>query len=711
MSLGTPHYMSPEQATADKEITGRSDIYSLGSVLYEMLAGEPPHVGHSAQQIIMKIIAEDVQPVTKLRKAVPPNVAAAVAKSLEKLPADRFESARAFGEALHDPTFRVDARTNGGMPRAARALSSRAAVGSVAIAVAALVTVGWLAYRRGSAPPPLPVQFVVTANGVAEPVYTLTWPATVSPDGRTVLYAGAAGNGTYQYYLRDVGRLGARPIAGTIEAQSPIFSPDGRWIAFQAQDGKLKKVPLNGGAPISLASYNEGNGIAWSPKGVLVVGAGSKWLGLSTVAENGGSPDAADDAGYRGRDTMAHLASDARDGRSVVFSIFDQLDPKRESELAVTSLDDGVVHPIGLKGARALGATGDYLVYLTGDGVVMGTRFDLRKRRATGNAVALIDSIPMCSECNGDAAVTLSTSGALVYMRGAPRGRLVWMKPDGTDVDVGPAPAVMSTPRLSPDGTKIAVEVNANARSDIWIYQVATHTMSKLTTVGDNTDPEWFPDGRSVQFLSTRGGRIALWRQPVDFSGDAQQVLPTGTARQWGAVVAPDAKHVMLQTSSGGTVKLLSVAIGADSAAQLFEGGDHNAWGARFSPSGRSVAYASDESGRAEVYIRSFPGPGARIQVSAAGGSEPVWSRDGLHLHYRVGNQMTRATLTPEPAISTVARDSLFSGPFFGPILSQSSYDVAPDGRMLMIKPHDDHFQLVVSLNWTTELAARLGEP
>jgi serine/threonine-protein kinase len=340
----------------------------------------------------------------------------------------------------------------------------------------------------------------------------------------------------------------------------------------------------------------------------------------------------------------------------------------------------------------------------------MATRFDLRKRRATGNAVALIDSIPMCSVCNGDAAVTLSTSGALVYMRGARRGRLVWMKPDGTDVDVGPAAAVMSTPRLSPDETRIAVEVVANARSDIWIYQVATRTMTKLTTVGDNTDPEWSPDGRSVQFLSTRGGQTALWRQPINFSGDAQQVLPTGIARQWGAVVAPDAKHVMLQTSSTGTINLLSVAVGADSGAQPFEGGAHNAWGARFSPSGRSVAYASDESGRAEVYIRSFPGPGARIQVSAAGGSEPVWSRDGLHLHYRVGNQMTRATLTPEPAITTVARDSLFSGPYFGPNLSQSSYDVAHDGRMLMVKPHDDHFQLVVSLNWATELAARLGE-
>jgi serine/threonine-protein kinase len=711
LSLGTPQYMSPEQAMGERVIDARSDVYALGALTYEMLAGEPPFTGPTVQAIVAKVLNSEPVPVTSLRKSVPPNVAAAVAKSLEKLPADRFEGARAFGEALHDPTFRTDARTNGGMPRATRALSSRMAVGSLAVAVAVLVSVGWLAYRRESAPSSQPVQFVVTANGVAEPVYTLTWPATVSPDGRTILYAGAAGNGTYQYYLRDVGRLGARPIAGTIEAQSPMFSPDGRWIAFQAQDGKLKKVPLNGGAPISLASYNEGNGIAWSPNGVLVVGAGSKWLGLSTVAENGGALTPLTTPDTVGATRWHIWPVMLADGRSVVFSIFDQLDPKRESELAVTSLDDGVVHPIGLKGARALGATGDYLVYLTGDGVVMGTRFDLRKRRATGNAVALIDSIPMCSVCNGDAAVTLSTSGALVYMRGAPRGRLVWMKPDGTDVDVGPAAAVMSTPRLSPDGTKIAVAVNVNARSDIWIYQVATHTMSKLTTVGDNTDPEWFPDGRSVQFLSTRGGPIALWRQPVDFSGDAQQILPTGTARQWGAVVAPDAKYVMLQTTSGGTVKLLSVAIGADSAAQLFEGGDHNAWGARFSPSGRSVAYASDESGRAEVYIRSFPGPGARIQVSAAGGSEPVWSRDGLHLHYRVGNQMTRATLTPEPAISTVARDSLFSGPFFGPILSQSSYDVARDGRMLMIKPHDDHFQLVVSLNWTTELAARLGEP
>jgi eukaryotic-like serine/threonine-protein kinase len=164
----------------------------------------------------------------------------------------------------------------------------------------------------------------------------------------------------------------------------------------------------------------------------------------------------------------------------------------------------------------------------------------------------------------------------------------------------------------------------------------------------------------------------------------------------------------MLQSSAGTSLQLMSATIGSDSVRNTFVGGSFNAWGARFSPSGNSVAYSSDESGRPEVYIRSFPGGGARVQVSAAGGSEPIWSPDGLHLYYAAGDQLTRATLTAEPNVAVVARDSLFSGPFFSSFFSQASYDVARDGRLLMTRPRDDHFQLVVTLNWTAALTARL---
>jgi eukaryotic-like serine/threonine-protein kinase len=714
LSLGTPHYMSPEQATAEKEITGRSDIYSLASVLYEMLTGEPPHMGNSAQQIIMKIITEPAAPVTKLRKSVPPNVAAAVGQALEKLPADRFGSAQAFATALHDSSFRTATGTAGEGWTATRG-GTRLTFVSMAVAITALVAlgvVGWTSYRRAPAATLAPVQFVVTAKGVAEPVYTLTWPAVASPDNRTIVYAGAMPNGTYQYYARDVGHLESRPVPGTLGASQPVFSPDGQWLAFQAQDSKVKKVRLDGGAPIPLAEYSQGNGMAWSSRGTIVVGAGMNSFGLSRFSENGGAltsltkPDSVKDA------ALWHVwPVMLADGQTIIFSLWKQFNPERRSELAVTSLDDGVVHPLGVYGARALGVSGDVLVYLTFDGVVMATRVDLPAYRAVGSPIALVDSIPVCPTCNGDGAATLSSNGALAHMRGSSRGRLTWRGKDHVDEDAGFEPGVMLTPRLSPDGSRIALEVDADSRKDIWIYQIANHTIGKLTNEGDNSDPEWSSDGGSIHFLSSRNGKTALWRQPIDGTGDAREILSTGSGFEWGIAVAPDQEHVILQSSLSAGVGLYSAPLGADGTRQPFSNVNYGAWAPRFSPNGRWVTYVSDESGREEVFVRPFPGPGAPVQISVAGGSHPVWSRDGLRLYYIAGNQMTAATLTPEPTFSVASRDSLFSGAFSTTKFSLSSYDVARDGRILMIKPNDDHLQLVVTLNWMSDVAARIAKP
>jgi Tol biopolymer transport system component len=276
---------------------------------------------------------------------------------------------------------------------------------------------------------------------------------------------------------------------------------------------------------------------------------------------------------------------------------------------------------------------------------------------------------------------------------------------------VGPDAAVMLTPRLSPDETKVAVEIDENAHKDIWIYSLFNNTKTKLTNAGDNSDPEWSSDGKSIQFLANRDGRAGVWRQPVDNSREAEQVLSAGAALGWGAVPSPDQKHVLLQTTIRTSVTLVTAGVGSDTTQRPFVAGAFNAYGGRFSPSGKTVAYVSDESGRPEVYIRDFPGPGGRVTVSDAGGQEPVWSRDGKHLFYAAGNQLIRANLTPEPDISVVTRDTLFSGPYFSTIFAQASYDVTKEGRFLMIKPNDEHLQLVVTLNWTAELAARLGKP
>jgi serine/threonine-protein kinase len=292
MSLGTPHYMSPEQATADKEITGRSDIYSLGSVRFEMLTGNPPHVGSSAQQIIMKIIAEPVEPVTKYRKSVPPNVAAAVAKSLEKLPADRFETAKAFGEALGNPAYTNAAFSGTGMNAGGGAANAwmfnRLAVATSVLAVAAVGTTLW-GWLKPAPPAVISHQRIVLWDSPQIPPGRVGIGLAISPDGATIAFMDSSEAG-WQLYAKERDRLDATVVTGTLGVAGGLaFSSDGVWIAFVSRDGKLKKVPRGGGSAITIAdSANVPHrAVAWPDGGTILYEDVGR--GLRAVAQGGGN--------------------------------------------------------------------------------------------------------------------------------------------------------------------------------------------------------------------------------------------------------------------------------------------------------------------------------------------------------------------------------------------------------------------------------------
>jgi len=282
LSLGTPHYMSPEQATAEKEITARSDVYSLGSVLYEMLTGNPPHTGASAQQIIMKIIAEPVAPVTQFRKTVPPNVAAAVGQSLEKLPADRFASARAFADALGDVHFThgTTAGARGGAGAGVSGARSRAAfAGATALALVGLTAAGW-AWRHDSGKASSPVVPLVLNLPNANPELGRF---AVSPDGDRFAFATDEG-----IVIRDAGQREYRLLTGTEGGESPTFSPDGQWIAFQTR-GHLRKIALTGGAPLPLIPGDTlaAGRVHWGLDGSIVFQRGEQMV---LIPAKGGPP-------------------------------------------------------------------------------------------------------------------------------------------------------------------------------------------------------------------------------------------------------------------------------------------------------------------------------------------------------------------------------------------------------------------------------------
>ncbi len=708
MSLGTPQYMSPEQAMGERELDARSDVYALGCVTYEMLTGEPPFSGPTAQAIVAKVMTADPADIVSLRKTVPGDVADAVHTALQKLPADRFASAAEFSAALRGQvdsgTRKLHTRAMGRATSAPpRRLRDPVFLALGMIAVVALGAALW--YRVHSQfVPTAAVTFSISSGDDVRPAATFfTWPAVVSPDGQTLVFAGASGAGNWQLYMRRLDEIDARPIPGTVDAGQPIISPDSKWLAFESRTtGKLAKVSLAGGDPTPLADASALNGGTWTKGGEIILGAEEpKSRGLSRVKESGGTlvpftkPDASKEEYHLWPLILA-------DDETVVFTI--ELGTLRtHAELAITSLKTGVVKALGITGVRALGVTANRLVYLQANGSVMAVPFDARAGRAVGAPASVLDSIPLCRTCNGDAPVYLSTNGALAYIRGTIPGRLTWVDRSGAPRYATPDARLFANPRLSPDGRRIAVTVTGEL-DDVWIYDLATGTPNKLTSGGNNSNPEWNRDGTQVFFLSDRAGKEGLWRQPIDGSRDAEFV--SRTAGIWGSIISPDESTVVLTAPDSGGTLLTAKLIGDTTRRRLGLG-----MIPRFSPDGRTIAFVSTFFGGGEVYWQSLAEGGSRIQLSAGGGSEPVWSFDGRHVYYVNRGKLMVANLTAGPTPNLASRDSLFTGKGFGDFVG-ASYDVSRDGKsFLTVQPVERSVKLVVALNWGAQLAARLGKP
>jgi eukaryotic-like serine/threonine-protein kinase len=719
LSLGTPHYMSPEQATAEKELTNRSDIYSLASVLYEMLTGSPPHVGSSAQQIIMKIVTDEARPVTQLRKSVPPHVGAAVAKALEKLPADRFSTAHEFAEALHGRgsalslggTAIVDA-TKGGRPAPVGwrgRLRDPAVLVPTIVAAAAIAAVIGLA-RRTEAPAFPPIRFVMATTDSTRPSENAPWPAAISPDGGVMVYSvGQNATNSMLYALR-TDQLEAHPIPGTKDASQPYFSPDGKWLAFES-GGKERKVRLDGSAPVAIAEGASANGADWTVGDEIVLGATGPIHGLSHVSAAGGVPVALTqpDTVKGERDHLWPIA--LPDGKTIVFVLWSG--SLGASRLAITSLDDGAVVPLGIPGIRPLAVVDGMLLYVQVDGAVMAATLNARRKRIEGRPIPVHDPIPVASANNGNSGIFISRGGALVASRGGARGRLAWVSLDGRTEPVVPQARDFQLPRLSPDERRIAVVVSEGPKSDVWIYDRTLSTFSRLTSAETVTSIEWSAEGERILFTAAgENARAAAWSQLAS-GGSPAELLFENAFLTPGATMSPDGRSLLVN-SLRESWDLLRVPLDSERVARNYLTTSAIEGGPRFSPDGRWVALESDESGRTEVYVRSFPDPSSKIQVSVAGGQGPTWSRDGGRLYYRSGTQLLAARITLLPTFTLLARDTVLSdapfqgtsGRFFG-----ANYQVTQDGkRVLAILTDTDDFHLIVSPNWITELRRRAAE-
>jgi len=499
LSLGTPLYMSPEQATGDRAIDGRTDLYSLAAMLYEMLTGDPPHTASTSQGIIAKVLTDKPRSVRGIRSAVPVQVDAAIEHALEKLPADRFADVKEFVDALQG---RGTFTATYAVPAAAARLSRSRDPVFLAVAAIALGAASWAALTpsraSGSADAPV-VRFAVEPDSTHVPVIGGTWSAVPSPDGSAVVYT-AVTKGRSRLYIRRLAELSAQGIPGTETATQPIFSPDGKWLAF-VHEGKHKKVLVSGGTPVPLWEGGANNGADWASGDRIVVGAEADKTGLAWFSANGG--DLNEFTKPAGKDEQHLWPVVLGDGKTIVFTIWDGKG-KDGSHIGITSIDDGEFVDLGVVGIAPVGVFEEHLVYVQVDGTVMAVPIDVGSRRVSGTAVPVLDRIPVCPGCNGDAAIRASRSGALTYMTGAAATRLVMVDRSGGVKVLRRELADYADPRISPVGRRVAVSVATGTQRSIWVLDLATSTFTRTTTVGQGTSPEWSADGKQIYFASAR---------------------------------------------------------------------------------------------------------------------------------------------------------------------------------------------------------------
>jgi serine/threonine-protein kinase len=685
MSLGTPHYMSPEQAMGERDITARSDIYALGCVLYEMLTAEPPFEGATAQAIVARVLTESPRSLRPQRKSVPPHVEAAVLTALEKLPADRFESAKAFAEALADPAY---SGTSSSSTRAipsyvaaesrARSRRRRAATTIALVSAATGLAAGWVVWhQRPAEVPPTVLRYTMVLPESLTLTDAVGTPVAYSRDGSVFAYTSRAG-----LMLRYTDRLDAMAVPGGRRGAGPFFSPDGRWLGFQMGAG-LIKVPLAGGAPVTICDSCAGFAFTWGSDDTVRYHTAPPDNGASrvlmAVSAQGGRPqefarpDSASGEAFR---TPILLPG----RRTVLFSIF----KGAASTLAAMDLRTRAITRFDQPGFGPQWVDAGFVALGNRDGTLIALPFDAEKARPTGPPVTIAHDVSQPDAFSSRAAV--SATGSIVYPRsggGAPR-RLMLVSRSGQATPLTPDLKGYANPRFSPDGRRVVVYIADPIMSsrDVWVLDVGQRVWSRLTTNGISDKPIWTPDGRRVVYSSNDD----LWWIAADGSGRPESLLVSAGAHFAGSVT-PDGRAVVFQ-ETGSISGIRTLVFDSAPAARTVIPAAFNESAPALSADGHWLAYQSDQTGQMEVYVRSYPEPGARVPVSLQGGTEPVWAHNGKELFYRAGDSLMVASVALSPALSIAGRRLLFTSSLLSGGGQFREYDVAPD---------DQHFVMISS--------------
>jgi len=724
MSLGTPHYMAPEQAMGEKDITPRADVYALGCVLYEMLTAEPPFDGATAQAIVARVMTEQPRSLTIQRHTIPPHVEAATMMALEKLPADRFATAAQFAEALTKPgaipATRVRAAVAGGTVPGWR---TRLTVPLAAVAVLSLGVAAWALLRPAPEEPPYQFALSFPAGRGPDPRASMS----ISNDGSRLLFWNRAGlTSPWRVWVKEADRFDAAPLAGTDGADVAVFAPDGEWVAF-VQNGQLKKVRVTGGAAVTLADRANANLLAWLDDGTLVYGQQPGARHLMQIAETGGTPRTVwVDSTVNAILNLSPLPG-ARGVLAVTFT------SGSGPRLSVVNLRDSTSRVLQEGVLRGVYVRTGHIIFVRPDGAMLALPFDLKRFETSGAPVPVRDSVGIVFQ---RPLFDVSQNGTLVVRGGAVNTsaglfHLVWVDRNGRESPVDTSFTFRNVNygsnagwALSPDGSRLAIGINTDAGDDIWVKQLPTGPAVRVTF--DSTAeyrPRWTPDGRRVLFSSNRQTAQGLYERPADGTGHDSLVL-AGSIFE--GELSADGRWLLAraggQVNQTGGRNIGAMRIGRDTALVPLVATAFDESEIALSPDGRWLAYVSDETGRPEVFIRPFPAvDSAKIQVSVSGGVAPLWARNGRELFFVNANrEMMVVPVAPGPVLRLGERAVLFrlgDDLYLAPREYYTPFDISPDGRRFIMaramEPRGAEEEIaspvIVTQHWFTELRRMLA--
>ena len=711
--LGTAPYMSPEQARG-KSLDKRTDIWSFGCCLYEALTGKKTFQGETVTDTIANVVKSEPD-WDRLPTATPWRVRDLLARCLRKDPTQRLRDIGAARLDVEDALSDTDSfgLSPVGEPKPRRTWSQLIAAALLGGLVVGLVS--WGISRLEPTSPARVKRVTVRIPPTDElALVQMTRSVEISPDGSHLVYFGVR-NSVFQLFLRPMDSRDAKPIAEM--ARQPFFSPDGQWIGFRSLDGKLKKVPIAGGPPVEICDTPGYTfGATWGPNDTIFFARSG--AGLWSVPANGGEPQPVTTLEPEDKEIDYRWPHVLPDGKTVLATDWSG-GADSDARVVAISVETGDVRTLVEGGTDARYALPGHLVFRRA-GSLVAAPFDLENLETLGPPVSVLDQVRTTSV--GFADYSFSRDGSLLYITHEefPPGTLARVARDETSHSFAEGRRFFN-PRLSPDGNRLLISIlEEGDKTNSWIYDLTRNTLTRVTfeehqNIADSSPAMWFPDGEKITFGTKRedDGQMQIYWMSADGRGQAERLTPSGDHRRGPASWSPDGKVLtVVDEPPGRGMDIWTLSLGAEPQLQPFLQTDFWELQPMFSPDGRWIAYASNESGQFEVYVQPYPGPGEKIQISTRGGIQPVWSRDGRELYYfqgagfRSGNELMSVPVELGPTFTAGQPQVVLEGDFEKGPGFWSNYDVSPDGKSFyMVKrttepPREIH----VILNWFEEL-------